>query len=415
MLLANRLRESFASYPYFETLLILAIYFGLGYWNDPEDLCMVKSPLLPMTIMLAVITLFHGISSGLFAISVIGIAMKFTYTEFDYEYFLGQLVLVLLFGEFHYAWQRKISQFQTEARFTKQKLEELGNAFYALKISHDQIEKSYIVKPMSIRNSIRMIREELYNGDRSRFFPRYLLMLEKSFVVKKAVLVKVEEDDSIRQLAASEDTKPLLMEDPIVQDVLEKKMPAYISSESHEKSRYLAVIPAIINDRIIGLLAIEEMPFVAFNKDALVSIMILTNYMFAEKHKGMVLDKIDTFLPKFENDFRFETYRLALMYREYAIESTLLTVRSEERLIIHQLIDMLEENLRTLDMMGHLVVEGREVVAVLFPFSDRSSVEGFFQRVGEQLERLLHDEKVTVGYFPLSQMDLVHTFIYGEA
>jgi len=415
-MLLSKTREILAPYPYIETIVIVAVYLGIGFWNNPEDICMLKSPLFPMIIMLAIVTLFHGISSGLFAIAIIGTVMKFDYTEFHYETFLGQMVLVLIFGEFHYYWGRIISDHQTEMLFTKQKLKELSDAFYALKISHDQIEKSYIVKPMSIRNSIRFIKTEFYlHGNKDLFFKKYMQMIEKNFVVKKAVLVSIEEDGSTEQLAISNEMDAFDIKDPMYIDVLQKKMPAYLGNDKHySASRYLAVIPSISNGRIVGILAIEEMPFISFNKDTLVSITILTNYLFDEEHKLSILRGITNFMPEFENDFRFEIHRLQLMSKKFGTQSTLMLLRSDDMLTVHIYIDLVKRHLRTLEVLNHVTISGVEVVAVLFPFSDLSSVEGFLDRLGKPMDDLRSNDHVMIELFPLIKMDLIKSFIYRE-
>jgi len=415
MLLSNKARELFAPYPYIETILIISLYLSIGFWVDPKDICMLESPLLPMTIMLAVVTLFHGASSGLLAIAAMGIAMKFTYAVFHYEAFLGQLVLVLIFGEFHYYWGRIISDHRTEMQFAKQKLSELSNAFYALKISHDQIEKSYIVKPMSIRNSIRFIKEEFYTKEDKRlFFQKYMQLVEKNFMVKKAVLLRVD-NEKLEQLALSEGTEGYDAKDPMILDVLEKRMPVYlVESENYEASRYLAVIPAMDDEDIVGILAIEDMPFIAFNKDALVSITILTSYLFAEVHKLSILKSIPQFLPEFEKDFRFEMHRLLLLNREFGTQTTVMFLHSDDPLIVHIYIDLVKRHLRTLEMLNHVVINGIDIVAILFPFSDTSSVEGFLERLGKPMDDLRLNDHAMIELFPLVKIDLITAFIYGK-
>jgi hypothetical protein len=415
-MLLSKIREALAPYPYIETIVIVSLFLGIGFWNNPEDICMLKSPLFPMTIILAIITLFHGISSGLFAITVMGMVMKFAYPEFHYEAFLGQMVLVLIFGEFHYYWGRIITDHRTEMLFTKQKLNELSDAFYALKISHDQIEKSYIVKPMSIRNSIRFIKTEFYQeGNRDLFFRKYIQMIEKNFVVKKAVLLNIEEDGTIEQLAISEGADKFYEKDPMYLDVLDKKMPAFLEGNNqYSGSGYMAILPAISNDRIVGILAIEDMPFIAFNKDTLVSITILTNYLFVEEHKLSILKGIPDFLPEFKNDFRFEIHRLLLMSREFSTQTTLMLFRSDDMLAVHIYIDLVKRHLRTLEILDHVTISGVEVVAVLFPFSDLSSVEGFLERLGKPMDDLRLNDHVIIELFPLLKINLIESFIYRK-
>ncbi|MDQ7066885.1 MAG: hypothetical protein Q9M40_02155 [Sulfurimonas sp.] len=83
--------------------------------------------------------------------------MWLLYPVFAYIEFLVALMMTLIFSEFHYYWGQKIKQAEIQANYRGAKLDELSKAFYTLKISHDQLEKNYVVKPMSIRNSIEYI------------------------------------------------------------------------------------------------------------------------------------------------------------------------------------------------------------------------------------------------------------------
>jgi general stress protein CsbA len=415
MLLTGKKRRLIAKYAYLETLIIVGLYLAIGYWIDPQDICLMESSISFLTILLAVVTLFHGVASGLLAVMLIGVAMKFGYTEFSYQAFLALLVLVLIFGEFHYYWKRTISQHQTEAIFTRQKLEEMSKAFYMLKISHDQIERSYIVKPMSIRNSIRLVKEEYNNGERERFYHYFIQMLKENFSVNKAILVKLLPDGKYEILASSQEDEPFDSKDLMVESALKKKTPIYVSSsDRYSASRYLAVLPAIVNDKVIGLLAIESMPFMSFNKDALVSITVLTGYIFNEAHKLFVLQKIKGFLPEFQENLRFETHRLKLIHQNYGVESTLLVFRSRDRLAMHQLKDTIYRNRRSLDIVDDVRFDGVDTIVALFPFADISAVEGFLERIGKHIDLTDGSGTVEVGRFLMSQLDLALNFIYLE-
>jgi general stress protein CsbA len=415
MLLTGKKRRLIAKYAYLETLIIVGLYLAIGYWIDPQDICLMESSISFLTILLAVVTLFHGVASGLLAVMLIGVAMKFGYTEFSYQAFLALLVLVLIFGEFHYYWKRTISQHQTEAIFTRQKLEEMSKAFYMLKISHDQIERSYIVKPMSIRNSIRLVKEEYNNGERERFYHYFIQMLKENFSVNKAILVKLLPDGKYEILASSQEDEPFDSKDLMVESALKKKTPIYVSSsDRYSASRYLAVLPAIVNDKVIGLLAIESMPFMSFNKDALVSITVLTGYIFNEAHKLFVLQKIKGFLPEFQENLRFETHRLKLIHQNYGVESTLLVFRSRDRLAMHQLKDTIYRNRRSLDIVDDVRFDGVDTIVALFPFADISAVEGFLERIGRHIDLTDGSGTVEVGRFLMSQLDLALNFIYLE-
>ena len=415
MLLTRKKRRLLTQYAYLETIIIVALYLLIGYWVDPRDICILKSSISFLTILLSIVTLFHGVASGLLAIILIGTAMQLGYPEFDYQSFLGLLVLTLIFGEFHYYWKRTISQHQTEAIFTRQKLEEMSKAFYMLKISHDQIERSYIVKPMSIRNSIRLLKEEYDSGNHEKFYRYFLKMLKETFGIEQAILTKILPDGHDETVASSKEGDRVDTEDLMVQSALEKQAPIYVSSsERYGNGRYLAVLPAVVNEKVVGLLAIEKMPFMSFNKDALVSITVLTGYIFNEAHKLFVLQKIPDFLPEFQENLRFETHRLNLIHQNYGVESTLLIFRSKDELIIHQLKDIIKRNTRALDIVSSAKIDSIHLVVILFPFADISSIEGFLERLSRHIDLSDENDKLETGRFLISQMKLVLHYIYSE-
>ncbi len=414
MLLTNKARKTLLNYPYLETVAIVGIYLGAGYFTNPQDICMLESSVSFLTIVLTIITLFHGISSGLLAISLFGVAMKFGYPDFFYEVFLSELVLVLIFGEFHYYWTQTIILQKTEAEFTRHKLFELSKAFYTLKISHDQIEKSYVVKPMSIQNSIRKIKDDFYARSRDDFFQQFLQLLKKVFTIEKAYLLEVEDNGNIVLVAASDEESEFDTKDLMVVDVFEKKMPIYVSGdEEYSAGKYLAVIPAVSDDTVVGIFAIEKIPFMSFNKDALISISILVNYMFDELHKMRILNGIRDFMPYFQENFRFEIYRLNRLYKKHSARSTVLIFRSKSKLKTHLILSVVEKNLRALDIMSSTSTDKADVIAILFPFSDVSSVHGYMEKVKQDVE-IKDSNLVEIASFPVSKIDLIESFVLGQ-
>jgi hypothetical protein len=364
--------------------------------------------------VLTIITLFHGISSGLLAISLFGIAMKFGYYDFSYETFLGELVLVLIFGEFYYYWTQTIMMQKAEAEFSRHKLQELSRAFYALKISHDQIEKSYVVKPMSIQNSIRKIKDDFYSENRDDFFQRFLQLLMKVFIIEDAMLLEVKNGKNMVLVAASDEKLKFDKNDLMVVDIFEKKMPVYVSdSDNYSAGRYLAVLPALADNEIVGILAIEKMPFMSFNKDTLISVSILVNYMFDELHKMRILKKIDDFMPYFQENFRFEIYRLNMLFKKHSTRSTVLIFRSKDKLKTHLMLDAAGQNLRALDVISSTVVEGADIIAILFPFSDVSSVRGYIEKI-KQIVEIEDVSLVETASFSVSEISLIEHFVLGH-
>jgi|AAUQ01.1.fsa_nt_gi hypothetical protein len=399
-------------YKYLETTILVLIYISIGSQIYPEDICMLKTQFAP-TMFLAIITLFHGLSAGLLAMALMGIVMKFSYSEFDYIYFLKELVLVLIFGEFQFLWNRKIELFATELRYTKEKLQELSDAFYALKLSHDQIERSYVIKPMSLRNALMKIREEFANNSQGyRPFEKFLVTLSKMIDIKSGFIVELKVDGRFKVLAKIGDELKINFNDLLIETALAKKMPIYISMNGkYNVSDYIAVIPALVADKIRGLLVIEKMPFMSFNKDNLSSSAILLNYMFDEIYRVEVTSKMGNFLKLYSRDFRFEAYRLYNIDKYYKMTSTILVLRTANHLKYKVLLESIQKQIRALDSVSDIKLKDNiYVIAVLFIFAHKSSMKGFMERIHLYEKIYSKNRDVAHMIFSIDEVKLIEKF-----
>ncbi len=411
MLFTHTLRKVLFKYAYLEAIVLMSLFFFIGYMTNPADVCMLEHKLSLLTIILTIITLFHGISSGLVAIMMLGVAMNVAYEQFLYQDFLNEFVLVLIFGEFHYYWNRTISKHSAEVVFTKLKLSELSTAFYMLKISHDQVEKSYVLKPMSLRNSIRTIKDNFYQGKDEESYTGFLSLLQKTLHIDKAYLTVVHQGHALETKAKTHALDTVDERDLMIQDVFAKKMPIYASSDDRfSQSKYLAVIPALIEEEVVGLFVIEKMPFMSFNKDNLISVSILLTYLFDELYKINIVKNMGSFFLNFQENFRFELYRLYTLHQTYKIGSTVLVIKSFNKLNTHLLTEQITKSLRSLDIMSHMTLDEKDTIAILFPFSDVSSAQSFVERINTYV-KMEDTETLTYSSFNISDKDLISEYL----
>lgn len=157
------------------------------------------------------------------------------------------------------------------------------------------------------------------------------------------------------------------------------------------------------------------MPFMSFNKDNLISATILSNYMFDEMDKMNILEQIDNFLPLFQSNFRFEAYRLYKLNEKFDTDTTMLLFKSYNKLSIHLLLEIIEKNLRTLDVMSHIVIDDYQIVAVLFPFSDRTSTVGFIDRIYSIASIKEYKEHIMYTSISIKNIELIEEYIEGNS
>lgn len=422
-------------YAYVETLIIVGLYLGVGYLIDPTDICILHAQISYILILLTIITLFHGFENGVLTLSILAFAMWYFYPSFEYVEFLVALMMTMIYSEFHYYWTQKIKAAEIEATYRGTKLDELSKAFYTLKISHDQLEKNYVVKPMSIRNSIEHIikkNEEINRDDTivdkyEAYYKNFLGLLEKSFSVNSAVLVYQKEHANTGYLVETEanvvysdEAKHLdisdIFQDYLVDKSLARTTPIYVSDEAGEpstsvdnSSHYIAVIPSVKAKKVHEFIAIEKMPFMAFNRENLTSISILTEYISIEINKKTTL-QIDNDLAMIQDEsFRFEYLRLKHLYQKYKVNSVILVLRIDNELQATRVYEKVVKMLRSLDMVTMFKENNFYYISLLFPLHDKAAALGYLNRLLASLDEE-RDKEFNYMTFNLSQINLLNKY-----
>ena len=430
------LLEKLHEHAYVETLAIVFGYLGIGYLINPDDICLVNGQVSYIMILLAVVTLFHGFESGMITTGIIAFALWYFYPSFQYVEFLVTLMMTLIFSEFHYYWTKKIKEAKLDADYRGTKLDELSKAFYTLKISHDQLEKNYVIKPMSIRNSIEKIISENQEIDANddikdktkEYYKSFLHLLEKSFNVHGATIIYEKEGVST-QLFSPKTTdvvfgsgvEEINLEDQfadyLVDRVINLKKPVFISDKDSEpttiddqNSNYIAVIPSLEQNKVVGLLLIDKMPFMAFNRENLTSISILLEYFFAEVRKQNILHHLDEIGIVQDQTFRFEYARLKYLYSKYGVGSIVLVLRIDNELQATRVYERIVKMLRSLDMVTMVSNNGLYYITLLFPLHDDAAAMGFLNRLLYTLDEE-KDKKLNYMSFDFSQTKLFTKYL----
>ena len=408
MIFTNKYRLFLNKYSFLETFVILSGFIFVGYLIDNKDPILLNYEIVYIAFILIIVTLFHGIANGLFSLFFLALVMKYFYPIFPTEPFLNISIVVLILGEFHYFWNKKILQNSSKNAYLRNKLDELSNAFYTLKISHDQLEKNYVFKPMSLRNSIRVLKDSYESGE--NYNKEFLTLLQKSFSVSEAELY-IANDSKLYLWNDTNFENSLDIQDSMLEMALEKKSPIYVSSDEVENnSEYLAVIPGVSNTRVKGVLLIKKMPFLSFNKDTLITISVLISYFLDE------LEKWDTIeLSRKKNNFidasyQFELDRLSRLYKDFDVESTVLVIKTKDELLAHLIEEKLVKSLRSLDISTAYKSEEFNVISVLFPFADDASARGFLVRLFKLLKLQEDDERISFSFFDISKLEIINRY-----
>jgi len=432
----SMLIKKIKKHSYLETVVIMTIVLLVGYLTNPNDICLTQQKIPFLIIILSILTLFHGFESGFIAMGVLSAAMWLFYQKFPYIDFLILLMMILIFSEFHYYWTKKIRELKIGDDYKASKLNELSKSFYSLKISHDQLEKNYVIKPMSIRNAVeQIIGKEKHIDDinavnRERY-KNFMSLLEKSFNVQNGLIIhKLDQtDDKTMTLQNSiityganyidyDETK--IFDEYLIAKAIDNKKPIYISDETghpalkeNQHSNFLAVIPSIYNDELIAILAIEKMPFMAFNKENLISIAILLEYITIEIYKYNILNDSNNLTILKDDNFRYEYNKLTHLYEKYEVDSTVLVLKLNNEIQSIKLYETIQKLLRSLDIVTHVKNKDSHYLVILFPLNDAPVAMGFLNRLLYNIKNE-NDKVFEHMTFDIRQNDLVLQYITDD-
>lgn len=437
------IREYIQQYAYVETLIIVTLYISMGYLINPDDLCLLNYKVPYLVILLAVITLFHGFENGIFAVSIISLMIWAFYPSFQYVDFLIALLMTLIFSQFHYFWTSRIRAAEIDAKYKSEKLSELSRAFYTLKISHDQLEKNYVIKPMSIRNSINQIvntnEQILLNEtieDKAREYNKnFLELIEKSFSMQSGLIIYLKDTQKTKEF--TEDAVDIfsinikesinidkLFDNYLVDKAIARKSPVYVSDDFGEPStiseelenKYVAAIPAVINSKVISVLVIEKMPFMFFNRENLTSITILHEYFSIENKKAAISLSLEGFELVEDKNFKFEMARLRDLNKNFHVNSVILVLRINNELQSARVYQKVEKMLRSLDMITLVRNQEHYYITLLLPLHDQAAALGFLKRLQYTLEEE-HDRNFDYMTFDMNNLSLLSKYYredYGQ-
>ncbi|WP_028950950.1 hypothetical protein [Sulfurihydrogenibium subterraneum] len=376
-----------------EIILFFMVLVGIGIYTNPSDPLFINAQygylfyLLP----LLVLTLYYGLTAGVIVLILIFLVMMFYYKELYLSYFLWMFLFTLVSSEFNYYWSQNLKKSEEKFKYTDDKLRDLARELMLLKISHDQLEKQYIVKPVSIRSVILNIREKMLVSKDEKEPLEFLLKFVSTTqnVYDAAIVTYSIEKNSFESITSINENFKINFDDVLIKKSIEDDAITYIS-QVEEYSEYLAVIPVKKED-LYYLFVIKDMNFLFLNLDTLLMINLFMFYILKENEVLKNIKEIILSYKEFDIDFIKEVYRMYQIYKSFNIESTLVIfyVKTDDQ----NFPLFLKTKLRGLDIMDSLKVDkGFFILPILLPFTPFSGAQSFVRRI-TQLIRDFYSEK----------------------
>lgn len=396
---------------FLEVVIFTIIFLAIGYFVNKENpLFISTSHLNYFYILIILFSLFHGLGAGLISLFIITIFAHIYYNNaYTLRFFLDGLLINLISGEFHYYWNKKIEELSIKNDYLYTKLRELGLSSLTTKLSHDQLEKSYLSKPYTLRS----ILKELKNINQDDFSD-LLKFLSSQFKLESFSLVimdiKTDNIDSVHPY--NMDKNDIDLKNPVISKMFETKEPVLLKNlDIKDDITLLASIPVLDNDdNIVAFLAIKDIPFLHYNAENLLSTQLILMSFFFELNKNRLMEKINNLniLPNTTLDFRYELIKLYELNKKIGLQSSVV-IFNIDRNKSEVLDNFLKLNLRVLDFYQKLSGNKTDIFIVVLPLVSKSGAVGFIQRVKDNLTFI--DKENLYTFFEIKNLHKIDTLI----
>jgi len=323
-------------------------------------------------IVIMIIGLYYGLASGFVLTFILSLIGYLIYFNFPFYFFIHGILISLIAGEFNFYFKINLSKLEAEVDFLKNKLREIGKTFLFTKLSHDNLEKSYFIKPYTLRSIVL----ELANKNS---YEEFLTFIANQFHIISFALV--EKDKIFKYNIEKVD-----LNDELIQKMYAKKELYYIS-QTKNKNSYLATIPIMISDNIDAFIVIQDMSFIHFNIENLLAIQFASEFFYLNKKKNLMIQNIQNNpLCKYISCEKVVELNNLINLYKITHAPSIIMLFDIEKYNSETFENFLIKNLRSLDFFEKIDLKTYNLFIVVLPFTSKEGGFFFIQRVLEMLK-----------------------------
>ncbi|CAE6881695.1 Sugar transporter [Pseudomonas marincola] len=383
-----------------ETILLSVVVIALGYWLSPADPLLVYGTFPWLILAPLLLAVRYGFMRGLIS-ALILVAALFAYrasglglyAELPASFVVGVMISTMLIGEFRDIWERRVERLDLANEYRQLRLDEFTRAHYILRISHDRLEKRVAGNDQSLRSSLLGLRAKMRDLPRgeaaiSVLSESILTLLAQYGSFRVASLHKVNADHSVvlEPLSSMGEVRPMPADDLLVRQCLKQGQLVSVREELMERgenrkfSQYQVCVPLKdTEDRIVALLAVEQMPFFAFTQRVLSLLMILCGHiadLLQTDQQTLQLADMDA------QDFSKQLKRSLNDAVEHDLEAHMFAIEASPGEHRDALLRLVEDSRRGLDVQLRVDNErGNPCVLVLLPLTSADGGQGYLTRL----------------------------------
>ena len=305
---------------------------------------------------------------------------------FPLTHFVGGLVMTLIAGEFSDVWSARLRRVADVNGYVGEHLDALTRRHYLLRLSHDRLEHELLIKPLTLRDALQGLRRLTVRKAEASLpeAAELLRLVSQACRIEKAGLHVVHQGQPERAAAAQVgEAEPLKIDDPLVQYALENKLLCHVQSEGlkNDSSGYLVVAPLMTSDmQVLGLLAVERMPFLSLNEESLQFLSVMLGYYADGVSNAHAIQSVKGVVTECPLDFAAEMVRLHRIHQDVGIRSMLaaLVIAPGPRQT-EIAIEVLRQS-RKFDQLWDFSRGGKRILMTLMPLHGEAAMAGYLQR-----------------------------------
>ena len=348
------------------------------------------------------IALRYGVAPGFVSSLMLIAAWKLmdhlseTHESFPEQFFLGGLIMVMLCGEFSAAWGARLRRAEETNNYLDERLSRMTLRHLLLRLSHDRMEQEILTKPVTLRDALGGLRQlTSVQSDSSlpASLPLLQLLTQYCQLESTAIFVANEEGHYVRtsQIGSSLN---LSANDPLLLYALEHRSLSHLLIEGLPDvdlpSPFLVVAPILTSDKkVLGVLAIDRMPFLALNEENLQMLSVMLGYYADCVNEAGGARQFFELFPEAPNDFAAEFSRLLHLQRSYNINSHLVVLSFANDEKGRQALNQLTHIRRGLDIPWLTRAGDHTLLVNLMPLANESAVGGYLLRIETMLKEYM--------------------------
>ena len=327
--------------------------------------------------------------------------------SFPRLYFLGGAIMALIAGEFGSLWGARSARFYEASAYQDDKIERLTRRLYLLKLSHDELEYELVDRPGTLRDALLELRGLLEQQSNAQTGKNLTLpgaqpmldFLSQYCQIEVGALYEYLDGPKprIQRLAHIGSTNKADIDDPMIVRAIEAGQSVHLQEMLMDKSRKSELIFAAPlrdkDNRVVGILTINRMPFMALNPDNLRNIWVLLQSYVEYLRLSTFAATYTLAWPESPPELRQEFAWLQRLQIDFGLQSSCVVWRCqhEQQLPILRLIRQQHSNG---EMAWAWTRGSTPAIVTLLPFMGTAQVQLTQKRIEKLIARQYGDEVV---------------------